>query len=109
MSCGRAGVPSRAVATREGTVIRLARLDAAAVRVPRACVRSGVAPVALDLPALAADGHQPVERPGALVGVLVPLLVVPGIELRIGQHLAQLVPAHVRERRQALAVAETRR
>src|SRR5262249_30845294 len=87
----------------------LARLDAAAVRVSGARVGSGVAPVALDLPALTSDGYEPAEGPGALVRVLAPLLVVPRVQLGVGQHLAQLVPAHVCESRQALAAAEVRR
>src|SRR5262249_10942352 len=87
----------------------LTRLDTAAVRVAGARVRSGIAPVALDLPALAADGHEPVERPCALVRVLASLLVEPGVELRVGEHLAQLVSAHVRECREALAAVEVRR
>src|SRR4029078_6305559 len=68
-----------------------------------------VAPVALYLPALAADRDRAAERPGAFVGVLVALLVVPGVELRIGEHLAQLVAADVREGREALAVREAAR
>src|SRR5205823_13435956 len=70
----------------------LAGLDAAAVCVAAVGVRGCVAPVALDLPALAPDRHGPAEGPRTLVGVLVAFLVVPGVELRVGQHLAEFVP-----------------
>src|SRR5204862_6940241 len=95
--------------TRESTEEkRLAGLDAAAVRVAAIRKCSVVAPVALDFPALPADGDVPTESPRTLVGVLVALLVVPGVELRIGQHLAQLVARDVCERGKTLAVAEAR-
>src|SRR5579859_92446 len=88
---------------------KLARLDATAVRVAAVRARGCVAPVALDLPALGSDGDEAAEGPGALVGVLVSLPVVPGVELRVGQHLAELVPADVRQRGKALAVPEVGR
>src|SRR2546426_551458 len=53
-----------------------------------------------------ADRHESVEGPRALVGVLGTARVVPGVELRIGQHFAELVSSHVCERRKALATAE---
>src|SRR5436189_5410308 len=84
-SWGSSSAPPR----REPIGTALAGLDAAAVCVAAARVRGGVAPVALDLPALAADRDKAAERPSALVGVLGPLLVVPRVELRIGQHLAE--------------------
>src|SRR5438105_10051168 len=84
----------------------LAGLDAATVGVATIGVCGCVAPVALDLPALAADCHEPVEGPRALVCVLGALLVVPSVELRVGQHLAELMPADVRKGRKALAMAE---
>src|SRR5262249_53660370 len=90
-------------------LLRLAGLDATAVRVAAVRARRRVAPVALDLPALRTDLHGAGERPRALVGVLLALLVVPRVQLRIGEHLAQLVARHVRERGEALAVAEARR
>src|SRR5437763_12242291 len=101
-------MPPRAPGTRRDMNIRtaLAGLDAAAVGVAAVGVRGCVAPVALDLPVLAADRHGPVERPSTLVGVLVASLVVPSVELRVGQHLAELVPAHVRKGGKALAMAE---
>src|SRR5204863_7113127 len=85
-----------------------AGLDAAAVGVTAVGECGCVAPVALDFPALPADGYVPTESPRTLVGVLVALLVVPGVELRIGQHLAQLVARDVCERGKPLAVAEAR-
>ena len=91
-------------APRRRCLVKLARLDAADVGVAAVGRRRRVAPVALDLPALAADRDEAAERPGALVRVLGALLVVPGVELRIGEHLAQLVAADVRERLEALAV-----
>src|SRR5436309_15437097 len=65
----------------------LTRLDAADVRVAAAAIRGGVAPVALDLPGLAADRDEAVERPCALVRVLVALPILPGVDLRVGEHL----------------------
>src|SRR5436190_313130 len=62
----------------------LAGLDAARSVVPASCAVRGVAPVALDLPRLAADRDRcRRERPRALVGVLSTAVVVPGVELRI--------------------------
>src|SRR5207244_12439987 len=56
----------------------LTRLDAADVGVSGARLRRRVAPVALNLPGLGADGDEAVERPRALVGVLAALAVLPG-------------------------------
>src|SRR5207244_2931136 len=77
---------------------------AAAVRV------GGVAPVALDLPlrAVREPDETAAERPGALVGVLGAGAVVPGVELRVGERLAELVAAHVAEGSQARAVSTRR-
>src|SRR5205823_14088523 len=93
---------------REGIFKASARLDAADVRVAGTGVRGRVAPVALDLPALGPDRDEAAEGPRALGGVLAALAVVPRIQLRVGQPLAQLVSAHVRECREPLAVAQVR-
>src|SRR5205085_6288184 len=99
--------PLPAPGAREGDGQKaLAGLDATTVGVATIGVCGCVAPVALDLPALAADGHEPVEGPRALVCVLGALLVIPSVELRVGQHLAELMPADVRKGRKALAMAE---
>src|SRR6266550_5649079 len=57
----------------------LAGLDTTSVCVAAVGDGGRVAPVALNLPSLGADGDEAAERPRALVGVLAPPLVVPGV------------------------------
>src|SRR6202007_582277 len=52
----------------------------------------------------AAEVDRCVERPGALVGVLGPVAVVPRVDVRIGERLGKLVAGHIGERGEALAV-----
>ena len=86
----------------------LGGLDAAGPVVAGAGGERLIREVALDLPALAADRDIPAERPGALVGVLRTLAVEPAGTARVGERLAQLVAADVRDRREPLAVNRAR-
>src|SRR5256714_269617 len=113
--CVRATRPRRLPGTVTGPVGREDRTTGELVAVDTAgsgaevaaAERVGVvAPVALDLPlrAVRKGDEAAAERPGALVGVLVAGAVVPGVTVRIGERLTELVPADVRDRSEALDV-----
>src|SRR5207249_4325686 len=89
----------------EVTSIETAVLSAA-VWVARTGVERGVRPVALDLPLrpIREPKEWRSERPGAFVGILLAVRIVPGVQVGVGERLGELMAAHVGKRRHALGV-----